>query len=79
MGTCDEGLLCVADLCAPPAVCPFTRNGVCDEPVGGTGACFEGSDTFDCCPSEPGVCEEVGAGGVCPEGSDAQDCVPDEG
>ena len=70
-GTCEGDLLCVGDLCAAPPPCPFTRNGFCDE----GGACFPGSDTFDCCPVEPGVCEEMSVGGMCPDGSDPDDCV----
>ena len=69
-GTCQGDLLCVADLCAAPPPCPFLEDGVCNEGIG----CFPGSDTFDCCPTQPGVCEEVSAGGACPEGSDAEDC-----
>lgn len=73
-GTCDENLLCVVDLCAPPPPCPFTENGFCDE---GGATCFEGSDEFDCCPTRgDGVCEEEAAGGECPDGSDVFDCCP---
>ncbi len=75
-GTCSEGLLCVAGLCADVPPCPFVGNGICDEPQG-SGACFEGSDTDDCCPAlADGVCDEQSAGGRCADGTDTFDCCP---
>ncbi len=73
-GTCDEGLLCFGGLCAAPQPCPFTEDGDCDEPRG-SGNCFEGTDSFDCCATQPDVCEERSADGACPDGADPQDCA----
>ncbi|MGH1342783.1 MAG: trypsin-like serine protease [Nannocystales bacterium] len=72
-GVCDEGLLCFGGLCSSPQPCPFVENNSCDEPEG-SDICFEGTDVFDCCATEPGVCEEMSQGGRCPDGSDPDDC-----
>lgn len=70
LGTCDEGLYCFGGLCAAPQPCPYLEDGDCDEPV----VCLKGTDDFDCCATEPGVCEERSRGGACPDGSDPDDC-----
>jgi hypothetical protein len=61
--------------------CPYTNDGMCDEPEG-LGLCPEGTDVNDCagggggCPfTEDGECDEPEGLGLCPEGSDAVDCA----
>jgi len=75
-GTCEPGLYCFGGLCAAPQPCPFVMDGKCDEPRG-TGFCLIGTDAFDCCATEPDVCEEAIVGGACPDGSDSDDCSGD--
>ena len=67
---CLGDMMCFSGLCAPPPACHFERDGECDEP----NLCYPGTDTFDCCASEPGECEEERYGGECPNGSDPWDC-----
>ncbi|HRI64279.1 MAG TPA: hypothetical protein PK156_08570, partial [Polyangium sp.] len=60
-------------------MCPFSNNGVCDEPQG-TGQCPPGTDFNDCnigmCPfTNNGVCDEPQGTGQCPAGTDFNDCA----
>lgn len=77
-GVCDEGLFCFGGLCSSPHPCPFLEDLSCDEPEG-TDVCLEGTDAFDCCATQPGVCEEMSQGGRCPDGSDPDDCASGTG
>jgi len=70
---CEADLNCFGGLCVNPQPCPWPRDGQCDEPQG-AGGCLPGTDAFDCCPTQPGVCEEAAVGGRCPDGSDPDDC-----
>lgn len=61
-------------------MCPWTNDGVCDEPQG-TDACVEGTDTEDCstdsgCPwTNDDECDEPEGTGLCAEGTDSADCA----
>ncbi|HRI70634.1 MAG TPA: hypothetical protein PK156_40660, partial [Polyangium sp.] len=72
--TACDGAKTILDNCLVTPSCPFTNNGVCDEPQG-TGQCASGSDSNDCngfsCPfTNNGVCDEPQGTAQCPPGSD---------
>jgi hypothetical protein len=58
-----------------PDACEYANDNYCDEPRGGTGLCFLGTDGHDCCSTpENSVCDEVTGGGVCSDRRDWVDC-----
>lgn len=66
--------------------CTYARDGQCDEPEIGTGACAKGTDSLDClgignntCTwAHDGECDEPGIGtGNCKPGTDSADCRGD--
>ena len=56
--------------------CPWTDDGICDEPAG-TGVCPPSSDSNDCtCPwTQDGVCDDPRWLDLCPLYSDGSDCT----
>jgi hypothetical protein len=95
-GVCDEPFPCPRGTdtrdCLDPAInpnlpgqpgtasCPSAGDGICDQPMVGTGKCPTGTDLVDCritfCAyANDGTCDEPGIGtGLCPADSDPVDC-----
>lgn len=69
--SCEDEITTFSAICTLDSSCPYTNDGVCDEPE----FCAAGTDTVDCTTcryTNDGFCDEPD---LCPVGTDTNDCA----